>query len=205
MFKNVFVGENAAKQPVKVLILGESHYEGNGKIEGTHGVVDYLAVFGNDNDTRFYKNIMKAFGYDITLEQRKRFWSKVYCGNYVSDLCGIRESNPAAEKIKYNRKQYNNELFTYINGHEIDVVLCFSRLVYNNLPSDADGEKDEIIIKHKTNYLKKIEYHANTEHKICSVTLIKPLTVYGLKHPSAGFSASVYCDYFKNTKINFLW
>lgn len=204
MFKNVFVGENAAKQPVKVLILGESHYEHNGKIDCTDGVVKHLAIDGNDQKTQFYKNILRTFNYDITPEQRKLFWNKVYCGNYVSKLCDTRKNNIARDLIKDNKKIYNDELFDFINKNRIDVVLCFSRLVYNNLPSAADGEKDEIIIKHKTNYLKKIEYHANIEHKICSVTLIKPLTVYGLKHPSSGFSASVYCDYFKNTKINFL-
>ena len=196
----MFIGKNAADQPIKVLILGESHYEDDGKIEGTHGVVDYLAVCGNDNDTQFYKNIMKAFGYDITLEQRKRFWSKVYCGNYVSDLCGIRESNTAAEKIKYNRKQYNNELFTYINGHEIDVVFCFSRLVYNNLPSAVTGEKELLLIEHNTNYLKQFKYQDCVKYQNCDVLLKKPLIVYGLKHPSAGFSSDVYCTYFKEAK-----
>lgn len=195
MFRNEFVGENAAMQSVKVLILGESHYESETKIDGTADVVKYLAVQGKDNRTQFYKNIMRAFGYDPTPEQRKLFWNKVYCGNYVSDLCGIRGNNTAAKRIKTNRKRYNDELFSFINDKGIDVVFCFSRLVYRNLPSAAAGEKEDSLIESATNRLTRFQYNAGIEHGDCGVLLKKPLTVYGLKHPSAGFSPAVYSSF----------
>lgn len=201
MYKGVFIGNSAAKQPIKVLILGESHYESKSEIESTADVVNYLAIQGNDECTQFYKNIMKTFGYDTTLSQRELFWSKVYCGNYVSELCGVREDNTAAKMIKENKEQYNDALFTFINANEIDVVFCFSRLVYKNLPSATNGEKEKLIIGHKTNSLKQFNYQAGVKRDGCSVLLKKPLTVYGLRHPSSGFSPAVYYDYFKKEPI----
>ena len=200
MFADVYQGEQAAKQPIHVLILGESHYESASKINGTADVVRYLAVEGNDTNTQFYKNIMKTFGCDPTPEQRQLFWNKVYCGNYVSDLCGIRGNNTAAKRIKTNRKRYNDELFSFINDKGIDVVFCFSRLVYRNLPSAATGEKEDSLIESATNRLTRFQYNAGIEHGDCGVLLKKPLTVYGLKHPSAGFSPTVYSS-FLSTEI----
>lgn len=199
MFKNLYIGDKAANQSVKVLILGESHYESDGEIDGTAGVVNYLAVQGNDNNTQFYKNIMRTFGYEITLEQRNLFWNNIYCGNYISELCGIRENNTAAKKIKAERRRYNNELFTCIDHNKIDVVICFSRLVYNNLPGFAENETEEVLIAHPSNSLKKFMYYAGS-HKNCDVDLERNVTVYGLRHPSAGFSPSTYWEYFKMYK-----
>lgn len=201
MFVDVYQGEQAAKQPIRVLILGESHYEGESKINGTADVVRYRAVEGNDNKTSFFKNIMKTFGYDPIPEQRLLFWSKVYCGNYVSELCGIRKNNTAADKIKNNRKRYNDELFAFVNDHDIDIVFCFSRLVYRYLPAATSGENEELLINHRTNSLKRFVYQAGVEHNECGIVLKKPLVIYGLKHPSAGFSPTVYRDYFDAVKL----
>lgn len=57
MFKNMFIGENAKNQSKRILILGESHYEETGEIDGTESVVKFLAVEGNDTEkkTMFYK------------------------------------------------------------------------------------------------------------------------------------------------------
>lgn len=208
MYDNVFVGENANIQPKRILILGESHYEENGEIDGTDSVVKYLAINGNDNETQFYKNIMRTFGYEITAESRKDFWSKVYCGNYIDDPCGKGKDNPASKKVKEdentkreNRTKYNNSLFNFINKNEIDIVFCFSRLVYNNLPGFAKGESEETLIKHKTQYLKKFTYKSNRAHKKCDIQLKKPVIVYGLKHPSSSYSYKVYYEqYFKDEK-----
>lgn len=201
MYKNVFVGENASKQPKRILILGESHYEEDGEIDGTDGVVKHLALNGNDDKTQFYKNIMKTFDYEITPEKRKLFWNKVYCGNYVDDLCGKGENNPAKELIKDNQIKYNDSLFSFINENEIDIVFCFSRLVYNNLPGFAKGESEELLIEHKTQYLKRFTYKPNCAHKKCDIQLKKTVTIYGLKHPSSSYSYITYYEqHFKNEK-----
>ncbi len=211
MYDNVFVGKNANIQPKRILILGESHYEENGEIDGTDSVVKYLAINGNDNETQFYKNIMRTFGYEITEENRKKFWNIVYCGNYIDDLCGKGENNPASKKVKEKNKdttresrtRYNNSLFSFINENEIDIVFCFSRLVYSNLPGFAKGESEEMPIKHKTQYLKKFTYKPNCAHKKCDVQLKKPVTVYGLKHPSSSYSYETYFEqHFKDEKNN---
>ena len=200
MFKNVFIGKNAKNQSKRILILGESHYEEIGEIDGTESVVKFLAVEGNDTEkkTMFYKNIMKTFGYDVTPENRKLFWNKVFCGNYVDTLCGKGENNTAKHHITNNRKNYNNSLFDFINKNGIDIVFCFSRLVYNNLPGFAKGEKEEKLINHKKLYLNKSEYRPEYIHKWCDIRLNKQLTVYGLKHPSAFYSSEKYSEALKN-------
>ena len=211
MYDNVFIGENANKQSKRILILGESHYEENGKIDGTASVVQSLAINGKDTEkgTNFYKNIMKTFGYEITSEQRKLFWNKVFCGNYVDDLCGKGKNNTAAQKISCkdektkikNRVKYNYTLFKFKNENEIDVVFCFSRLVYNNLPGSAKGENEEKLFKHNTQYLNRYTYQPDCNHKHCNVTLNKKLTVYGLKHPSSAYSYEIYYEQLKKEKI----
>ncbi len=200
MFKNVFIGENAKNKSKRILILGESHYEEAGEIDGTESVVKFLAVEGNDTEkkTMFYKNIMKTFGYDITPENRVLFWNKVFCGNYVDKLCGKGENNTAKHHIHHNRNVYNNKLFDFINENEIDIVFCFSRLVYNNLPSFAKSEKEIKLITYPQLYLNKFTYQPNCNHKWCDVQLKKQLTVYGLKHPSAFYNPETYSEAIKN-------
>ena len=206
MYDNVFIGENANKQSKRILILGESHYEEDGEINGTDSVVKHLAINGNDTKTQFYKNIMRTFGYKITKESRKDFWSKVYCGNYVNKPCGKGKNNSAKTFINKNRIEYNDSLFNFINENEIDIVLCFSRLVYNNLPSFAKGEsqnqltaKSELL-KHRYHELYKFEYQPECEHKHCDVKLKNTLTVYGFKHPSACYSHSTYYNSLENER-----
>lgn len=202
MYDNVFVGENANKQPKRILILGESHYKEDGEFDGTASVVKYFAIDSNGKkkDKKFYHYIMRTFGYEITEESSKEFWNKVYCGNYVCELCDKGKDNPAQELVEKNKIEYNDSLFNFINEHEIDIVLCFSRLVYNNLPDFAKGENEEKLFKHRTQYLNKYTYRPDCEHKNCTVKLNKPLIVYGFKHPSRYYSYESYHSALENEK-----
>lgn len=202
MYDNVFIGENAHKQPKRILILGESHYKEDGEFDGTASVVKYFAIDSNGKkkDKKFYHYIMRTFGYEITEESSKEFWNKVYCGNYVCELCDKGKDNPAQELVEKNKIEYNDSLFNFINEHEIDIVLCFSRLVYNNLPDSARGENAEKLFKHRTQYLNKYTYQPDCEHKNCTVELNKPLIVYGFKHPSKYYSYESYHRALKNEK-----
>ena len=199
MFKNVFIGENAKNQSKRILILGESHYQEDENIDGTDSVVKALALTGKDTEKKimFYKNIMKTFGYDVSSEQRNLFWNKVFCGNYVEQFCGKGKNNTAKYYVAKNREKYNDALFDFINQNEIDVVFCFSRLVYNNLPCFTKDEKELHLIRHPQLYLNKFTYRPNCYHKKCTVQLNKPLTVYGLKHPSAYYNYELYFEAIK--------
>ncbi|MBQ8183276.1 MAG: hypothetical protein IJ025_05180 [Clostridia bacterium] len=199
MFKNVFVGKNAKNQSERILIFGESHYEESGEINGTADVVESLAVCGNDaeKNTEFYKNIMKTFGYNISPEERVIFWNKVFCGNYVEELCGKGKDNTAKYHIAENREKYNDDLFRFVNENEIDVVFCFSRLVYNSLPCFTKGENEMKLVEHPQQYLNKFTYLPKCHHKKCTVQLRKRLTVYGLKHPSSYYNSELYYEAIK--------
>lgn len=79
--------------------------------------------------------IAESFGYSDDL--RRDFYDKVYFGNYVDRLCGKSGDNTAAKIIACYRQEYNDQLFTYINEHEIRYLVCFSKRVYWNLPKKA--------------------------------------------------------------------
>ena len=83
----------------------------------------------------------------------------------------------------------------FIEENEIDIVFCFSRKVYDKLPSlDKKLGDDEIKGDTSNSHrLNKCVYNAGSaERKYVSVPLSKTVAVYGLKHPSQGFSYRKY-------------
>lgn len=211
MFQGVFYGKEAADQCKKILILGESHHwsqsdqektpaERNEKERSyttTNVMRDYFNNQGVDPCYRFFEKIVQSFG--IQPENRELFWNKVYFGNYVDRLCGIKD-DAAQKHIQKNRRQYNDALFTFVNEHDIDMVFCFGRRVFNALPSLADRAEDggiitnNIFIGKKKDYIGLCIYQPDTIHKHASVLLKKPLYAYSLRHPSAagGYKPSNY-------------
>ncbi len=217
MHKGTFVGANAANRPEKILILGESHHISNDEdssnrkpgVEASYNtedvVLEYLENYnnciGNERKTtlRFFENIVRAFGKDPE-KCRTDFWNDVYFGNYINVLCGVRDS--AATKTlreQGKREELNKQLFSFIEEHEIDVVFCFSRRVYEKLPAvekslcdiEEKGDKGDL---HRVD---KCVYGEGLRQSV-SVSLSKPVTVYGLKHPSQGFSYRKYQNVLKS-------
>lgn len=204
MHPGVFCGANATEQPKRILILGESHYWGEGKKEEdrlTSKVVGtYLSKYNSkirtekDRSYRFFDYIVQSFG--IEPKNRTEFWNRVWFGNYIDEPCGVRDS--VATKLLRKpgkREELNKQLFEFINENKIDVVFCFSRKVYDKLPSlDKNPEDCETTIgENDSHRLNKCVYYAGAaQRKHVSVSLSKPVTVYGLKHPSQGFSYRKY-------------
>ena len=205
MNKGVWEGNNLIINP-KILILGESHYEdenyGKEVSFSTSSVLNYYFDH-RERWSQFFDKIAASFGY--SQDKSREFFEHVYFGNYVDVLCGI--GNDAAEKyINKNRIRYNSELFDYINLKEIDIIICFSKLVYNNLPSLSNLTKEEheeqvVVgkIGRNNNYVSICNYIPNISHPNCQTVLKKQLTVYGLRHPSnqGGFAANQIYEFFK--------
>lgn len=215
MHKGEFEGEKAAKQKKRILILGESHHISNdedspnrepGK-EATYDtkevVQEYLENYNNHTGDerkttlRFFDNIVRAFGIDPDVG-RTSFWDGVYFGNYIDVLCGVRDT-AATRILKQDgkREELNKKLFSFIEEKEIDIVFCFSRKVYNKLPplEKADyEEKGNLFDLHR---IDKCTY-CDGQREHVSISLSKPVTIYGLKHPSQGFSYRRYQDALKN-------
>lgn len=199
MHKGVFKGNNLTKN-CNILILGESHHhtKSNDPNYTTENVVKNYLHNPNDRDYKFFDKIAACFGYSA--EEREIFWNKVWFGNYVDESdCGIR-TNRAKILVECNKDKYNKELFEFINQNGIDIVFCFSRLVYQNLPRrtlledksvrfyvDRTGGKKDWIDK----FIYKPGTRANDD-----LDLSKKLTIYGLRHPSArcGFCPEYYMD-----------
>lgn len=140
-----YEGAAAAAQPKKILILGESHHgdrpEDVGKpVEqgATEKVVrDYLSQKdGTEQCLQFFHKIALSFGIDADKDaEKKLFWDKVFFGNYVDVLCGVKDD--AAKKfIQADKDRYNQGLAEFIQAHEIDVVFCFSDEVFDALPNN---------------------------------------------------------------------
>lgn len=202
MHNGEFRGDLAENQKVRVLILGESHYWGEDKKEEdklTSKVVEtYLKKYNSrirsekDRSYRFFDNIVQAFGIDP--ENRTDFWNRVWFGNYIDEPCGVRDSQ-ATKVLKRSGKRdaLNKQLFEFIEENKIDIVFCFSRKVYDKLPplEESLGDNEIKGDKSDSHRLDKCVYGAGGRATV-SVPLSKSVTVYGLKHPSQGFSYRKY-------------
>ncbi len=217
MHPGVFEGQKAKDQPVRILILGESHHINKkdkenseaGK-EATYPTCRVVAEYFEDTEKknknlRFFEKIAKSFGIIVPLdEEADAFWNKVYFGNYISVLCGVGD-NTAENMIKDedNRKTYNNDLFKFVNEKGIDVIFCFGRRVFNALPSLYDKSEDKgkvlngITIGGKADYISKCVYLPHVSHGNTDILLEKELSVFCMRHPSGkgGYSYENYRNY----------
>ena len=209
MFKGVWCGKNVPKTN-RILIMGESHYDSeeltarNTAPEYTTSDVVRCYLEKHPSWSSFFDRIAESFGYSSS--DRERFYSKVYFGNYVEELCGVGDDR-AQKSIKRNRDAYNTSLFNFINDNEIDILICFTKESYNNLPSFASsGETagSELIGKigesgKKHNNAEYCNYVAGVEHAHCDTVLKKTLKVYAFVHPTGqyGFNPSQVYEYCK--------
>lgn len=207
MHNGVFEGKDAKGQEVRVLILGESHYWGEDKKEEdklTAKVVEtYLKKYNSqirsekDRSYRFFDNIVQAFGVDQ--EKRTDFWNRVWFGNYIDEPCGVRDSK-ATKLLKKasKREELNRQLFEFIEENKINLVFCFSRKVYDKLPPlELAGDKEIKGDENDSHRLNRCVYDAGQRGNVLE-SLSNPVTVYGLKHPSQGFSYRKYQDKLKD-------
>lgn len=209
MHHGVHIGTQAAQRNIRTLILGESHHTSDGEnslpgVPATYETADvirrylenYASSAGRYQAYRFFDNIVAAFGCDPN-KDRIAFWDGVYFGNYIDVLCGVRDS--AATKVLAEpgkREELNAQLFSFVEQHQIDVIFCFSRKVYNKLPPLEDGDTMIPADTRDSHRLEVCTYRAG-ERKYGTVALSKGLTVYGLKHPSQGFSYHRYASQLK--------
>lgn len=216
MHHGIFEGKNAKERTKRILILGESHHvnkrdENNMEvgIPATYTTSSVVEEYINGSKARtkkFFRKIGKAFDCEMESERdRRAFWDEVWFANYIDVLCGIKDG--AAKRVlakTENRKKHNDELFRFVNENKIDVVVCFGRLVFDNLPSfnkkhireeDRGRIKEGIMAGSKNDYVQKCVYLPDITHNNTSVILNKPLNVYSLRHPSApGFTPENYSD-----------
>lgn len=215
MHKGVFVGACADRQSIKILILGESHHWDKADWITAHGeteaeaaqrrnkkaqayetkavvrryIENYAKPGDRDKAYRFFEYIVRTFGMDPE-QQREHFWSRVYFGNYVEELCGVRDSK-AKEAIKKRADQYNRSLFRFIQDNGIDCVFCFSRRVYAALPQLEKHDSQNRADGMDAHRLEKCVYGAGAREHM-NMELQKAVTFYGLRHTSQGFSYRKY-------------
>lgn len=208
MYTGVFKGQNSKR----ILILGESHhYETESTQKTVDGYLDKCRREGHAEKCHdFFDQIVRAFGKDPATD-RETFWNSVWFGNYIDELCGVGDSqatNLLSEEA--NRIRYNDDLFDFVATKEIDVIFCFSRRVYNKLPSlvKGSGEYEERINvgdflrtkdgTSKTDYISHCKYLPGS-HKYTSKPLERAVKVYGMLHPSGryGFAPENYAPVLK--------
>lgn len=220
MHKGVFIGHHAPDRPRRVLILGESHHVGNSNRDRLGQEAEYTTesvlredYYGNPfhRHYRIYDKIIRSFGRDPEVPgAREDFWEAVYFGNYIPVLCGVRTGDAATLlRDEANRRRYNNELFGFVNGNGIDVLFCFSRLVYRSLPgfsADAAVRALEDLggiecgrVGNSRDHVDRCRYCAGVPHSAVDILLQKELAVFGMRHPSArgGYDPSNYAQTLK--------
>ncbi len=221
--RHCWEGDSFSCTKPKILILGESHYEGedvdefvgkpvaDGKTESV--VSYYLGIKTGShkrnphekyNWTSFFTKISKTFGFDDV----NTFYNNILFANYLDIYCGIKTSSAKNYLSKNeNRKQCNKDLFELINSKDVEYMICFSRLAYNNLPSFAEGEceKTEVLWEFKDGrkgIASLCRYKKQTAHNHCSIELKKDLVVCCVPHPSSvGYSTSVVKEYLAKNQI----
>lgn len=192
-------GEHLLERP-RILLLGESHYDdekeaGDAVTFSTAEIVEKYCNLGRKR-SQFFNKIAASFGYDS--DRVRQLFDKVFFGNYVDVVCGIGDSN-AKHYAAMSRQRYNDEWFDFANKNNIDVIICFSKLVYNSFPSLTTASERARLgrscvgkIGSGQNYIEFCEYDAGIAHTFCTTKLNSPLKLYGVRHPSArgGYDAA---------------
>lgn len=201
MTQGVWIGNDAI--PHGILILGESHYddEADAGKPVPYTTADVVSNYLNGPSTkwgRFFTRIAESFGYDYN--SRKDFYDKVYFGNYIDKLCGKRGDSTASKIAAEYRTEYNDQLFSFVNEHGIYYVLCFSKLVYWNLPgTGTDGHFEELSVGKirygkgwQNNKVGMGQYKKDVTYPNTSIPLNHDVMVYGIRHPSTqnGYDAA---------------
>ena len=213
MYTGVFEGQTAKR----TLILGESHhYETESTQKTVDGYLDKCRKEGHaEKCHEFFDQIVRAFGKDPVTD-REAFWNNVWFGNYINVPCGVGDSqatNLLSEED--NRIRYNDDLFDFVANEKIDIIFCFSRRVYNKLPSlvKATGENENTINvgdflrakdgTPKKDYISYCKYLPGA-HNHTSKPIKRTVEVYGMLHPSGryGFAPENYAPELKK-QINF--
>lgn len=195
-------GSNIPTYP-RVLILGESHYDDNKGEKVSYPTSGVVRTYFESRHrwSQFFDKIAASFGYDR--DKARQFYEKVYFGNYIDVVCSVGDDS-ASHYADLNRDTYNAEWFDFINRNEIDVVVCFSKMVFSHFPSLNEMGKNENSgreyvgdIGGRSNYVEYRMYAPYTEHEHCSIELTKPLKVYGIRHPSGqgGYAPNQICKY----------
>lgn len=207
MHHGVFHGKFTDKLENHILILGESHHISTNlnvitdKIAGIPASYTTASVVHEHLENRhthdFLTKIAKTFG--VIEDGEDVFWNSVYFGNYIDVLCGIGNS-VAKQQIEDNREKYNDQLFRFVNEHNISKIFCFSVLAYMSLPALGCGEESKQetlgIRGNKRIYLRQCQYKAGVQHTDRRVVLQQGLQVYGISHPSAkgGYPLDLFAE-----------
>ena len=198
MNRGVWIGKKCDSQK-GVLIFGESHYGDKNDRPGCFVEFDTAGVIEEyfrhkqrktspANWDRFFDRIAGSFGY--SKDNTELFYDKIYFGNYIDKYCGIGDYT-ARSIISTDRKRLNTDLFQYINETHVTAVVCFSVLVYDNLPErnidlETAGEVKVIgRIGNRWNYVRRFVYRPGIIYGGCDVILNDQLTVWAFRHPSA--------------------
>lgn len=201
MHNGEYVGAAAAAQRKRILILGESHHGDGPEDVGKPGKIpteDVVKIYLSQKDKtekrlEFFHEIALSFGIETGKDEEKRlFWDKVFFGNYVDVLCGVRDS-AARNWIKRCGKEYNEQLVKFVNERQIDIIFSFSILAYWALPTSGGCRPGILPAEQGALLNQKTVGRRNNRNVylrgyICEPstdTIDHPVTIYGIPHPSA--------------------
>lgn len=132
-----FVGNNYHLQSPKFLILGESHYDGEGadNEDFTCMVVKKYAQQENGEKRKFFTIIAKNVDNELDNNTAKSLWGKVAFYNYVQTIVGSGpRQRPSIEMFDMSRQAFK----TVVESLKPDIIVILGRHLGNHLIQHKD-------------------------------------------------------------------
>lgn len=121
----------------RVLVLGESHYEWEGRDIPTSEMTIYcVKTHIQDRSKRapvFWRKIDEMFfGYEPTLNEKEELWSSLAFTNYVARVLEDRKSRPTLAMWRESEEEFKRLLMTI----RPNFVLVLGRELWTHLPPE---------------------------------------------------------------------
>ena len=132
-----FVGENYHSQSPKILVLGESHYDGEGSSDEnfTSMVVKKYAQQENGEKRKFFTIIAKNIDNQLTNHTAKSLWNKVAFYNYVQTIVGSGpRQRPTADMFDQSRQAFKS----VVESLRPDIIVILGRHLGYHLAQQSD-------------------------------------------------------------------
>lgn len=175
---------------LKVMVLGESHYCGDEcaecglastcEKEGCRNftlnvLTYYLNYLEGKEEFEPWMNTFTKFGKALTGKDERSIdiWESVIFYNYVQRAMNASRISPSYKDFENSE----NAFFEVLEKYQPDIIICWGKRLYDNLPGTNGKEGDDLKIKDE--YFETWIYRET----------IKVLPIY---HPSAGFDWSYW-------------
>jgi hypothetical protein len=162
---------------VRLLVLGESHYDWDGRPQDERECTRFVAQIYADDDERkrFATNLeMVATGARLCRQQKNEFWHSIAFYNYIQSLVG---DGPRQRPTATMWNAAEEPFFEVLSQLRPQAVLVLGRGLWNWMPAGSNGTV----------------LPGPRKDLSCEYTVGRHTSVaFPVHHPSSGFSSSAW-------------